>query len=111
MKGWHVTSGNADRRVWQLRNFGVIATLIRDHDLPTMVWTVGPLGITGEPYAAPDDATRRTAVERWACVLGATWWTPHVDAGVTTLRASVKDYQGAAIILRTVLFESDSPDL
>jgi hypothetical protein len=103
-----MTSDNTDRRVWQLRNFTIIATLIRDHDLPTMVWTVGPLGITGEPYAASDNAARRTAVESWAHVLGATWWPPHVDAGMTTLRASVKDYQGAAIILRTVLFESDS---
>jgi hypothetical protein len=105
-----MTSGNADRRVWQLRNFTVIETLIRDHDLPAMVWTVGPLGITGEPYAVTDDAARRTAVESWVDVLGATWWAPHVDAGMTTLRASVKDYQGAAIILRTVLFESDSAD-
>lgn len=102
--------GNADRRGWQLRNFKVIETLIRDHDLPAMVWTVGPLGITGEPYAAPDDAARRAAVESWARILGATSWAPHVDAGMTTLRASVKDYQGAAIILRTVLFESDSAD-
>ena len=105
-----MTSGNADRRGWQLRNLTVIETLIRDHDLPAMVWTVGPLGITGEPYAAPDDAARRAAVASWACVLGAAWWAPHVDAGVTTLRASVKDYQGAAILLRTVLFDSDSAD-
>lgn len=103
-----MASDNTDRRVWQLRNFTVIATLIREHDLPAMVWTVGPLGITGEPYAASDDDARRTAVESWAHVLGATWWAPHVDAGMTTLRASVKDYRGAAIILRTVLFDSDS---
>jgi len=105
-----MTSDNTDRRVWQLRNFTVIETLIRDHDLPAMVWTVGPHGITGEPYAAPDDDARRTAVESWAYVLGASWWAPHVDAGMTTLRASVKDYQGTAIILRTVLFDRDPAD-
>ena len=106
-----MSSGNTDRRVWQVRNLKVIETLIRDHDLPAMVWTVGPLGMTGEPYAAPDNAARREAVESWARVIGATWWAPHVDSGMTTLRASVKDYQGAAIILRAVLFEADSADL
>jgi hypothetical protein len=106
-----MTRDNTDRRVWQLRNLTVIETLIREHDLPAMVWTVTPFGITGEPYAAANDAARTAAVESWARVLGATWWAPHVDAGVTTLRASVKDYQGAAIILRAVLFEGDSADL
>lgn len=106
-----MTSDNADRRVWQLRTFKVIETLIRDHDLPAMVWTVGPHGITGDPYSAANDAERSAAVESWARILGAAWWAPHVDAGVTTVRASVKDYQGVAIILRTVLFEGDSADL
>jgi hypothetical protein len=69
------------------------------------------VGITGDPYAAADDAARTAAVQSWAPVLGATWWAPHVDAGVTTLRASVKDYQGAAILLRAALFEGDSADL
>ena len=102
---------NTDRRRWQLRNLTVIETLIRDHDLPAMVWTIGPHGIAGDPYSAHDDAARRAAIESWADVLGATWWAPHVDAGMTTLRASVKDYQGASIILRAVLFGDDAADL
>ena len=105
------TDRSAYRRVSQLRNLAVIETLIRDHDLPTMGWTLGPHGIIAEPVCAANDTERRTAIESWAEVLGATWWTPHVDAGMTTLRASVKDYQGAAIILRAVLFGGDDADL
>lgn len=105
-----MTIGNADRRVWQLRNFKVIETLIRDHELPAMVWTVTPFGITGSPYGAATNAERSAAVESWARVLGAVWWAPHVDAGMVTVRASVKNYQGAAIILRTVLYDGDSAD-
>lgn len=105
-----MTSGNTDLRAWQLRNLTVIETLLREHDLPAMVWTVGPFGIAGDPYAAANDAERAAAFESWTRVLGATRWTPHIDAGVTRLRSSVKDYQGARIMLRAVLFEGDSAD-
>ncbi|MFF5293654.1 hypothetical protein [Paractinoplanes globisporus] len=99
---------NTDRRRWQLRNLTVIETLIRDHDLPVMIWTVTPFGIAGEPYSATDDAGRRAAFEGWADVLGAARWAPQVEVRITTLRAAVKDYQGASIMLRAVLFEGDS---
>ncbi|WP_067502206.1 hypothetical protein [Actinoplanes sp. TFC3] len=105
-----MASDDAHRRVWQLRNLAVVETLIRNHDLPTMGWTVGAYGVTGGPHYAANDAERRAAIERWADVLGATWLAPHVDAGVTTLRASTKDFQGVAIMLRAVLFNSDSAD-
>lgn len=101
---------DADRRIWQLRNLKVAETLIRDHDLPTLSWLVGPYGVTGEPVFAANDAERRASIESWAGVLGATWWAPHVADGVTTLRASNKDYQGVVIMLRTVLFEGESAD-